>query len=113
MANNEISTKFDIEEELMNVELPSEGCNIINSATTFYNYSADSRTRDTYIIYDGKAIKQSSSYNQYGYTYTGECLNTGDLVYKPEVKDFWMPHMAIGAFLIIVIMIFKLLRGKS
>lgn len=113
MADNETSKKFDIKEGMMNVELPREGCNIINSATTFYNYSTDSKTRDTYVIYDGKAIKQSSSYNQYGYTYTGECLDTGDLVYKPEVKDFWMPHMAIGVFLIIVIMIFKLLRGKS
>lgn len=97
----------------MNVELPSTGCNIIGSATTFYNYSPDSKTRDTYIIYDGKAIKQSTSYNQYGYSYSGDCLNTGDLVYRPEVKDFWMPHMAILAFGIIVIMIFKLLRGKS
>lgn len=97
----------------MDVELPTEGCNIISSSTSFYNYSTDGRTRDTYIIYDGQAIKQSTSYNQYGYSYTGECLNTGDLVYRPEVKDFWMPHMAIGVFLIIAIMIFKLLRGKS
>lgn len=97
----------------MNVELPTEGCNIINSSTSFYNYSTDGRTRDTYIMYDGQAIKQSTSYNQYGYNYTGECLNTGDLIYRPEVKDFWMPHMAIGAFLLIAIMIFKLLRGKA
>lgn len=97
----------------MNVELPSTGCNIINSSTSFYNYHSDGRTRDTYIIYDGKAILQSTSTSQYGYSYSGDCLTTGDLVYKPEVKDFWMPNMAIGAFLIIVIMIFKLLRGKS
>lgn len=97
----------------MDVELPSTGCNIINSSTTFYNYSPDSKTRDTYVIFEGKAIKQSSSYNQSGYNYTGECLNTGDLVYRPEIKDFWMPHMAIFAFLAIIIMIFKLLRGKS
>lgn len=97
----------------MNVELPTTGCNIISSATSFYNYSDDLRTRQTYIIYDGKAIKQSESYSQYGYSYSGDCLSTGDLVYKPEVKDFWMPNVAIGAFLLIVIMIFKLLRGKS
>lgn len=97
----------------MNVELPTSGCNIINSATSFYNYSTDLRTRTTYIIYDGKAIKQAENYSQYGYSYTGDCLSTGDLVYKPEVKDFWMPHMAIFAFIVIAIMIFKLLRGKS
>lgn len=97
----------------MNVELPNTGCNIINSSTSFYNYHSDGRTRDTYIIYDGRAILQSTSTSQYGYNYNGECLSTGDLVYKPEVKDFWMPHMAIGAFLIIAIMTFKLLRGRS
>lgn len=73
----------------MNVELPNTGCNIINSATTFYNYSSDGRTRDTYVIYDGIAKKQASTYNQYGYTYTGDCLSTGDLVYKPELKIYF------------------------
>lgn len=113
MVDYEVDPKLDIEEGMMNVELPSTGCNIINTATSFYNYNTNDTVRDTYIIYDGKAIKQSTSNNQYGYSYTGKCLNTGDLVYRPEVKDFWMPNVAIGAFLLIVIMIFKLLRGKS
>ena len=113
MADNEISKKFDIKEGIMNVELPTTGCNILISDNSFYNYSTDARTRDRYYIYEGVAHLQSSDYSQYGYTYSGTCLNTGDLVYKPEIKDFWMPHMAIGAFLIIVIMIFKLLRGRS
>lgn len=69
----------------MNVELPTTGCNIINSSTTFYNYSSDGRTRTSYVIYDGKALKQAETYNQYGYSYTGDCLNTGDLLYKPEL----------------------------
>lgn len=73
----------------MNVELPTTGCNVINSSTTFYNYSNDSRTRETYIIYDGQAKLQSSSYNQYGYTYSGDCLSTGDLIYKPEIKIYF------------------------
>lgn len=73
----------------MNVELPSTGCNIINSSTTFYNYHTDNRTRDYYVIYDGKALLQSSTYNQYGYSYTGTCLTTGDLVYKPEVQVYF------------------------
>ena len=69
----------------MNVELPTTGCNIINSSTSFYNYSSDNRTRENYVIYEGKALLQSSTYNQYGYSYTGTCLHTGDLIYKPEL----------------------------
>lgn len=70
----------------MNVELPTTGCNIINSATSFYNYSTDGKTRESYVIYEGKALLQNSTYNQYGYTYTGTCLHTGDLVFKPEFR---------------------------
>lgn len=73
----------------MDVVLPSTGCNIINSATSFYNYSPDSRTRETYFIYEGKALLQSTTTNQYGYTYTGDCLNTGDLIYKPEISVYF------------------------
>lgn len=93
----------------MNVELPSTGCNIINSATTFYNYSPDSRTRDTYIIYEGKALLQSSSYNQYGYTYTGTCLNTGDLVFRPEYKEVLFPLLAVFVSLFIFYSAYKLM----
>lgn len=73
----------------MNVELPTTGCNIINNATSFYNYSPDSRTRETYVIYDGKAFLQSSVTNNYAYNYTGTCLTTGDLVYKPELTVYF------------------------
>lgn len=73
----------------MNVELPTTGCNVINSSTSFYNYSPDSRTRDNYVIYEGKAYLQSSSYSQYGYTYTGDCLVTGDLKFKPDVEVYF------------------------
>ena len=86
----------------MNVELPSSGCNIINSSTTFYNYSADSKTRESYVIYEGKAFLQSSSYNQYGYSYSGTCLVTGDLVYQPQLKEVFFPILSIGCFLFIL-----------
>ena len=69
----------------MDVVLPAEGCNIINSSTTFYNYSNNDRTRTSYVIYDGVAYVQSVSTNNLGYNYTGTCLVTGDLVYKPEI----------------------------
>lgn len=88
----------------MNVELPSTGCNIINSSTTFYNYSEDGRTRENYIIYDGKAHLQASAYNQYGYTYTGECLTTGDLIYKPELQVYFQFFSIILCSLIAVLL---------
>lgn len=96
----------------MNVELPSTGCNIINSSTTFYNYSADGRTRESYVIYEGKAFLQSSTYNQYGYTYTGTCLDTGDLVFKPEVGVYF-PVIAFGICCGILLMIFFRPRGHA
>lgn len=92
----------------MNVELPSTGCNIINSSSSFYNYHDDSHYRDYYIIYDGEAILQSSSYSQYGYTYTGSCLNTGDLVYKPEYKEVVMPFLSLTAFIFILCLVYKI-----
>lgn len=91
----------------MNVELPSTGCNVINSSTTFYNYSTDSKTRTTYVIYDGKALVQSSSYSQYGYSYTGDCLVTGDLVYKPELQ-VWFPFAAFCLVSFALIMIYRI-----
>lgn len=91
----------------MNVELPSTGCNIINSSTSFYNYSDNNRQRDTYIIYDGVAKKQSSSYSQYGYTVTGDCLSTGDLVYKPELQVYF-PILSFCLFCFVVLLIYRI-----
>lgn len=72
----------------MDVELPS-GCNIINSSTSFYNYTNSNRTRTLYYIVDGKAFVSSSNTASTPYTYTGTCLTTGDLVYKPELEVFF------------------------
>lgn len=83
----------------MEVELPDTGCNILRSDSSFYNYSNDSRTRQTFYIYDGVAHKESESYSQYGYNYTGTCLVTGDLVYKPEIEIYFQ-------FLSFVVVIF-------
>lgn len=93
----------------MNVELPTTGCNIIQSSTTFYNYSPDAKTRESYVIYDGQALLQSSSYNDRGYAYTGTCLTTGDLVYKPEYKDFIMPLTAFLVFCFILSLVYKII----
>lgn len=91
----------------MDVELPVTGCNIINSATSFYNYSSDGRTRESYVIYEGKALLQSTSTNQYGYTYTGDCLSTGDLVYKPELVVYY-PIVAFCLVSFITIIIYRI-----
>lgn len=100
----------------MYVELPSTGCNIINSATSLYNYSPDSKTRTTFILIDGNLYKQSETYNQYGYTYTGACLNTGDLTYKPEVRLYFefIAAIVVGIiFYLLFNLIIKKIRWKS
>lgn len=97
----------------MNIELPSTGCNILQSDNLIYNYLPDGRTRREYAIFDGQLKLRNESTSQYGYSYTGECLSTGDLIYKPEWKELIMPHLAIGVFIFIVIAIFKLLRGRA
>lgn len=91
----------------MDVVLPDSGCNILISNSSFYNYSADSRTREQYYIYDGVAHKQSSTYNQYGYTYTGDCLSTGDLVYKPEIQVFF-PVIQFSLVFVVLVLVYKI-----
>ena len=71
----------------MDIELPTTGCNILQSSTTFYHYSSDNLTRETYIIFDGVAHLQRTETTQYPYAHSGTCLTTGDLVYKPEYKE--------------------------
>ena len=90
----------------MDVVLPDSGCNILISSSSFYNYSSDSRTREQYYIYDGVAKKQSSTYNQYGYTYTGDCLVTGDLVYKPELQVYF-PLLQFCVICFVFLMIYR------
>ena len=91
----------------MDVELPSTGCNILTGSTSFYNYNSNNTVRDVYYIYEGVAHKQSSSYNQYGYTYTGDCLITGDLVYKPELQVFF-PLAQFCLICFIILMIYRI-----
>ena len=95
----------------MDVVLPETGCNIINSSTSFYNYSPDGRTRKSYIIYDGKAILQSTSTIQYGYTYTGDCLTTGDLIYKPEI-EIYFPVIAFILICAAILLAYKIVLWR-
>lgn len=91
----------------MDVILPTTGCNILISSSSFYNYSNDLHTREQYYIYEGVAHLQSSSYSQYGYTYTGTCLRTGDLIYKPELKVIF-PCLQFTLIVFSLIVIYKL-----
>lgn len=91
----------------MDVVLPSSGCNIISNSTTFYNYSDNGRTRQTYVIYDGKAFLQSSATSTTGYTYTGTCLTTGDLKYKPELEVYF-PVISFCIILLLISLIYKI-----
>lgn len=95
----------------MNVELPTTGCNVINSATSFYNYSPDAQTRSLYYVYEGQALLANTQTSQYAYTYTGDCLSTGDLVYKPELK-VWFPIVSAIILFFICKTIFRLFRGR-
>lgn len=89
--------------------LPTTGCNILTGSETVQNYSDDGHTRQTYIIYDGVAYLSSSSYSQYGYSYTGQCLAADSLVYKPEYKEVFFPLIACFCSLFIFALAYKLM----
>lgn len=92
----------------MDVNLPTTGCNILNSANSFYNYSNGNRTRATYYIYEGVAHLQSTTTSTTAYTVTGTCLNTGDLVYRPEIGVHF-EFMSIVAVALILMLIYHLI----
>ena len=97
----------------MEVELPSIGCNVIQSSDTFYNYSSDGRTRSLYVINDGKAILRQTDTSSYGYTYNGTCLSTGDLIYRGEyriVYEFFSFALVVFVGCLLFRIIYKKLR---
>lgn len=74
----------------MNVELPNWGCNILTNENEFINYANNDKTRTIYNIYNGKAFIESTETRTIGtYEYSGTCLTTGDLVYKPELQVYF------------------------
>lgn len=89
----------------MDITLP-DGCNIINSDRSFYNYTNSNRTRSLYYIYDGKPYLASTTTAASPYTYTGSCLQTGDLVYKPELAVFFALG-SIGLCCLIAVLLWK------
>lgn len=97
----------------MEVELPSGGCSILSGYNSLDHYLNGTRIR--YYIYDGKLVRSSSS------TYTrlpdnSYCLQSGDLVYKPEIPVYFsfmsMCIVAFAGISLYNIMIKKLWQGK-
>ena len=94
----------------MFVDLPATGCNVIQSSTSFYNYSPDRYTRSLYYIYDGNIYLANTTTAVRPYDVSGTCLVTGDLVYKPEL-DVYFPILAFGivafCFILVYLTVFK------
>ena len=68
----------------MNIDLPSTGCNVLESADTIVNYSADGAIRSTYTIKNAQLYLSSVETGEY--IPTGTCLSTGDLEWEPQYK---------------------------
>lgn len=93
----------------MIVQLPSTGCNILANDNTLYNYP-NNNLRYTYTLYDGQLFLRESGSSTYGYNYTGTCLSTGDVVYKPEydvVFQFFSFFLVAFAFILLYLILFK------
>lgn len=82
----------------MEIKLPTVGCNILTSSSSFYNYSPDNFTRSTYYIIENKYFLSSISTATYNpYVYTGDCVSS--IPYKPEY-EFWF---SLGGCLIVFV----------
>lgn len=91
----------------MIVQLPETGCNIVANDYTIYNY-VNNNYRDTYTLYEGRLFLRESSSSTYGYNYTGTCVSTGDLIYKPEY-DVVFQFMAFALVAFTFILIYQIL----
>lgn len=93
----------------MEIELPNYGCNYINSSNVVYNINGN--TRETYVIYEGSLILQRTDSSNYGYNTTGyNCLNTGDLIYKPETAVTY-PLLSMVIIGVALLLMYKIFRG--
>lgn len=93
----------------MEIELPSTGCNISQTAGYIDNYTGTTRTR--YLINENKLTRV------YQTTYSGNptqyytCLKTGDIIYKPEYSVI-LPTLAFGIISFITIILYKIIVGR-
>lgn len=93
----------------MVVDLPSDGCNILQSSDLLYNYSDNNQNRREYVIYENTLVLRGTTSSSYGFTHNGTCISS--LIYKPELK-VWFPIISFVIFFGIVIFVFRLFRGR-
>lgn len=87
----------------MNVELPSTGCNISQSAGYIDNYYNNTRTR--YVVDNNRLVRvYQTTYTSQPTGYT--CLRTGDLTYNPEISVYFQ----IIACIAVVAIFFGILK---
>lgn len=95
----------------MDITLPTNGCNISQSAGYIDNYYNGTRTR--FLVNENKLVRAySQSYTNMPTGYA--CLTTGDIIYKPELAVYFtllsLALVATGILLIYKITIGKLLK---
>lgn len=92
----------------MDITLPTNGCNISQSSGFIDNYYNGYRTR--YTITENKLIQSyRTTYTSMPTGYT--CLNTGDIIYKPELAIYF-PLLAGLMILVAVYIIYKITVGR-
>lgn len=83
----------------MNVELPNQGCNIMQSVGYIDNYRNNVRTR--YYIDNNRLVQVST--NSYTTQPTGySCLTTGAITYKPEISVYFQVIAVIACIAIFI-----------
>lgn len=92
----------------MDITLPTNGCNISQSSGFIDNYNNGTRTR--YTISENKLVLS------YRTTYTSQptgytCLNTGDIIYKPELAIYFQ-CISFLMVLVATLIIFKTIIGR-
>lgn len=97
----------------MEIEVPSDGCFVASGSNVFDHYVGSIRTR--YYLYDGKFVRGSSN-NHSTLPSDSYCIQSGDLVYKPELEiyfKFISFSLVIFAMLIVWNLIIKnLWKGR-
>lgn len=92
----------------MEIEIPSVGCFVASGYNSFDHYLNNSRVR--YFLISNKLVRGSSSH--YSNLPSGyHCLQTGDLVYKPEIAVYF-PFMAFGLVAFAGILLYNILIKK-
>lgn len=92
----------------MDVNLPTNGCNISQSNGFIDNYYNGTRTR--YTITENKLVQSyRTTYTSIPTGYT--CLNTGDIIYKPELAVYFQ-IISLALVGIATLIIFKIIIGR-